>query len=296
MNESTRITFIYGLYEVGKEDEIRYVGKSCNPKKRFREHKNDKGMTPKTSWIKSVINNGGKIGIKILKTVDYSIWQEEEIKTISEYNINNTLKNYDKGGNGGKIKYNKSYHECIEWLKFNKPEWVLNNIDYRKWSKQDDFPSFLPIAPHRVYEDFKWTKFLSNINNDPDRYLSYCDAKKWISENCDFKSSTEYRKSNLPYFLPKKPYKTYKNEWVSWSEFLGFKPFKRDKNNKYLSYEDAKKWVKENINIELTAQKFRLMSKNDEFPIFIPKKPERYYKSNWISWYDWLGRDIKKPA
>lgn len=106
----------------------------------------------------------------------------------------------------------------------------------------------------------------------------------------NFKSSTEYRKSNLPYFIPKKPYNTYKNEWVNWSEFLGFKPFKRDKNTIYLSYDEAKKWVKENINIELTAQKFRLMSKNDKFPIFIPKKPERYYKSKWISWYDWLGK------
>ena len=27
-NPSTKITYIYGLYEVGKEDEIRYVGKS----------------------------------------------------------------------------------------------------------------------------------------------------------------------------------------------------------------------------------------------------------------------------
>lgn len=54
MNECTRITYIYGLYEVGKEDEIRYVGKSNNPIDRFRAHKNDKGKTPKTSWIKSI--------------------------------------------------------------------------------------------------------------------------------------------------------------------------------------------------------------------------------------------------
>ena len=35
------------------------------------------------------------------------------------------------------------------------------------------------------------------------------------------------------------------------------------------------------------------MSKNNEFPNFIPKKPERYYKSNWVSWYDWLGNKKK---
>jgi hypothetical protein len=292
-NLSTRITYIYGLYEVGKEDEIRYVGKSDNPIKRLRDHKSDKGITPKTSWIKSIINRGGKIGLKILKVVDYNIWEEEEIKTIKEYNTNNTLKNYDKGGNGGNIKYDKSYYECIEWLKLNKPDWVLDSRDYKKWSKHEDFPTFLPIAPQRVYTDFKWSKFLSNVNNDPDRHLSYSESKKWISENCNFKSSTEYSKSSLPYFLPKKPFNTYKKEWVSWSEFLGFKPFKRDKNTIYLSYEDAKKWISENVNIELTAQNFRFMSKNDEFPNFIPKKPERYYKSNWVSWYDWLGNKKK---
>ncbi len=286
-NLSTRITYIYGLYEVGKEDDIRYVGKSNNPIDRIRTHKCDKGITPKTSWIKSVINNGGKIGFKILKVVDYNIWQEEEIKTIQGYNTNNTLKNYDKGGNGGKIKYTKSYQECIEWLKINKPDWVLDNRDYGKWSKQDDFPSFLPIAPHRVYTDFKWSKFLSNINNDTDRHLSYSDAKKWIRENYNFKSSTEYRKSKLPYFLPKKPFNTYKNEWVSWSEFLGFKPFTRDKNTIYLSYEDAKKWVRENFK-KLSSVDFRRMSKNNEIPDFIPKKPSIFYKNDGFDNYDFF--------
>ena len=37
-NSNTKITYIYGLYEVGKEDEIRYVGKSDNPKIRLINH------------------------------------------------------------------------------------------------------------------------------------------------------------------------------------------------------------------------------------------------------------------
>ena len=35
---SCKITYIYGLYEVGKEDEIRYVGKTNNPKLRRYLH------------------------------------------------------------------------------------------------------------------------------------------------------------------------------------------------------------------------------------------------------------------
>ena len=37
---SCRITYIYGLYEVGKENEIRYVGKSDNIYKRLKDHRN----------------------------------------------------------------------------------------------------------------------------------------------------------------------------------------------------------------------------------------------------------------
>jgi hypothetical protein len=286
--ENTRITYIYGLYEVGKENEIRYVGKSDNPNKRVRDHRNDKSINPKTSWVKSIINKGGEIGIKILKVVDYNIWQEEEIKTIKEYSFNFNLKNYHIGGNGGNILYHKSYEECINWLRINKPDWVLNSKDYKKWSIFEDFPSFLPIAPQRVFENFKWSIYLNNNLLNKDRFLLYEDAKKWIYENFNFKSSTEYRKSDLPYFLPKKPYNTYKKEWVSWSEFLNFKPFKRDKNSVYYSYEDAKKWIKDNMS-NLTAQKYRNLS--NILPSFIPSKPERTYKDEWINWYDWLGKE-----
>lgn len=40
---SCKITYIYGLYEAGKEEEIRYVGKSDCLKKRLRDHRNDRG-------------------------------------------------------------------------------------------------------------------------------------------------------------------------------------------------------------------------------------------------------------
>jgi len=53
---SCRITYIYGLYEVGKENEIRYVGKSDNIYKRLKDHRNDKANNHKTCWIKSILN------------------------------------------------------------------------------------------------------------------------------------------------------------------------------------------------------------------------------------------------
>lgn len=289
--EKTRITFIYVLYEIGKEDNIKYIGKSNNPKSRFRCHRNEKSNNKKSCWIKSVYKRGSEIKYKVLKVVKYENWEEEEIKLINEY-LNNgfNLKNDDIGGKGGKLKYNKSYEECSEWIKLNKPEWVLTSNDYRKWCDDKNFPSFLPIAPHRVFDNFNWFIYLNTenvcVSDRRKYYYSYNDAKKWLKDNLNLKSSTEFRKVNLPYFIPKKPYNVYV-DWISWSDFLEYKPFKRDKGNEYLSYEDSKIWIKNNLN-NFTVAKYRQSSKEDKLPIFIHKKPEIYYRE-WISWYDWLG-------
>ena len=293
----SQITYLYGLYEIGKSDKIKYIGKSNNPYSRLKDHKCDKAKTPKTYWIKSIISNGGDIGVKILKVVDYNKWKNEEVKLISEYNIDNKLKNYDKGGNGGKIKYNKTYEECIEWLKINKPKWVLCRKDYKKWKKQKDFPTFLPLAPERKFYNFKWHEYLNtdNIKTTEKRnyYYNYNDAKDWLINNLNLKSSTEYRKTKLPYFIPSKPYNIYIEEWISWSEFLNFKPYKRDKNNIYLSYDDAKKWIDDNF-IKLSRDDFNKLSKDDELPLFIPKKPDRYYKSDGFKHSDFYKSLNKK--
>ncbi len=58
----------------------------------------------------------------------------------------------------------------------------------------------------------------------------------------------------------------------------------------YYSYEDGKKWIKENLT-KISAHKFREMSKENKLPKFIPSKPERTYKEEWINWYDWLGKE-----
>jgi len=282
-----RTTYIYGLFEVGKEDEIKYVGKSNNPKNRLRDHLYDKSVTPKTSWIKSVLKKGGKISFKILKEVSIENWEEEEINTINEYNKDGKLKNSDKGGNSGKIKYYKTYNECIEWLKDNKPSWVMNSRDYKKWSKKIDFPDFLPIAPHRVFGDFSWGDYLNNVWLNKNRFFSYNDAKKWLKENMNLKSSIEYRKAKLPYFIPSKPYLIYENEWISWDVFLDFKPFTRKKDNVYYTYEEAKKWIKDNFD-KLSSIDYRKMTKNDELPLFMPKKPERYYEKDGFNGYDFF--------
>lgn len=278
---SCRITYIYGLYEVGKENEIRYVGKSDNIYKRLKDHRNDKANNHKTCWIKSILNKNSSINIKVLKICDSNNWKEVEIKTISEYN---NLTNSNIGGDGGKIKYNKDYNYCVNWIRKNKPDYVHSNKNYKIWSKSESFPDFLPIAPNKVFNEWiNWGDYLSTgrVHSKYKIFLNYENAKKYLKDNFNIKSSLQYRNTKLPSNIPKKPFNYYK-EWTSWSDFLDYKPYKRDKDIKYLSYEESKNWILNNYG-KITVKIFREYCKNNTLPIFIPKKPDRLYDNfNWI--------------
>lgn len=293
-----KITYIYALYEIGKENEIRYIGKSDNPIKRHRDHRNDKRLTShKSCWVKSVLLKGSKIGMKVIAAVDAKKWKEKEIFYIKEYKKTNNLTNHTEGGNG-KMKniYYKNLQECKKWLKENKPD--INTMkSYKIWSKSESFPDFLPKAPDKVFTDWiTWGDFLGtgriNTNNRKYIYLSYEEAKNYLKENYNIKNSTDFKKTKVPIFIPKKPFKIY-SEWNGWGEFLGYKPFRRKIGLEYLDYESAKKWIKENFG-NMSSKEYREISKIDNFPLFLPKKPERYYKH--FKWSEYLYSNGRRKS
>ena len=285
------ITYIYGLYEVGIEEQIRYIGKSDNIKKRLHDHKYDNRSTSyKSCWIKSVLSKGGIIGAKVIAIVDSQNWKEKEKYYISEYRKYHKLVNLTDGGDGTLTNiYSKTLQECKEYLKNNKPEWVNSLNNYKKWSKMDGFPSFLPKAPNRVFNDWvNWGDYLgTNSIRTIDRkkyYLSFNEAKEYLSK-FNFKSGKEFSKSDFPFFIPKKPQNIYKEEWVSWSDFLGCEPYKTKKNDKILPFDDAKNWIYENYG-EINVKQYRELSRKNLLPLFLPKKPERVYKN--FKWGEYL--------
>lgn len=293
---SCQVTYIYGLFEVGKEDEIRYIGKSDNPFKRLRDHRNDKGNTSyKSCWVKSVISKGGDIGIKVLKIVNQKEWKTHEISVIKEMKTKHNLVNLTDGGDGKMSnKYDKSFDECRLWLKCNKPEWINGMKEYKDWSKSKDFPEFLPKAPNRVFIDWTtWGDYLGTGNiqthKKKDIYLTYEQSKIYLKDNFDFKSSIDFKKTKTPPFIPKKPYNIYK-EWIGWHDFLGYEPFKRY-NVEYLDYNQAKLWIINNFG-PITSKDYREKSKNNELPIFLPKKPEKVYEN--FKWSEFLCNNGKK--
>ncbi len=95
-------TFIYGL----KDPEtklIRYIGKSNDPEKRYRDHLRDKSITYKTYWIKSLAAKGLYPELVILEEVLIECWQERECYWITYYREQSIpLTNLTDGGDGVK--------------------------------------------------------------------------------------------------------------------------------------------------------------------------------------------------
>ena len=74
-----RKVYIYGLYEIGKEDEIRYVGKTLNIKDRLRSHIKNKTKSnlDKIKWINYLKDQNKKLGIIILEVCGNN-WSKRE--------------------------------------------------------------------------------------------------------------------------------------------------------------------------------------------------------------------------
>jgi len=99
----TEYTYIYGLFDPITH-EIRYIGKSDDPKTRLTEHikKYKYGVTHKNNWIKSLLKNNLKPILEILDIVPYNewgFWETYWIDLMRTWGFN--LTNIACGGGGG---------------------------------------------------------------------------------------------------------------------------------------------------------------------------------------------------
>ena len=92
--------FIYGLIDPSN-NELKYIGKSVNPKNRFRKHLQDsvKKITFKDKWINKLIKNNQKPELIIIDVVDSNDWVFWEKHYIAYYKyIGCSLTNLTDGG------------------------------------------------------------------------------------------------------------------------------------------------------------------------------------------------------
>lgn len=79
-------------------NEVRYVGKTINIKRRYKQHLYDKRPSHKASWVQLLRKNNLKPILIIIEVCDITNWEEREIYWISQYD---NLTNHKLGGNGG---------------------------------------------------------------------------------------------------------------------------------------------------------------------------------------------------
>ena len=190
---------------------------------------------------------------------------------------------------------NSFYKKEFEgWSKFLGTNWILyeeakkyaqslnlkNYLEWVKHTKNINFPTNIPKAISRVYrKEFEgWSKFLASNWRV---WRSYEDAKKYAQplKLRTVASWFKHTKSkNFPHDIPKHPNITYLNKFEGWKVFL---------DKKWLSYEKAKKYIQfyKFKNVKSWVQ----YTKSVDFPLDIPKNPEKFYKKEFEGWSKFLG-------
>lgn len=79
------IVYIYSLIDP-QSNQVRYIGKSINPKRRYYEHiKYVDNNSHKSNWIKKLILQGLKPSLSIIEECDLNTWESRERYWITQY-------------------------------------------------------------------------------------------------------------------------------------------------------------------------------------------------------------------
>ena len=84
--------------------------------------------------------------------------------------------------------------------------------------------------------------------------------------------------------IPTQPRDVYRSEWVDWYDWLG----KKKGETPWLPFDEARAYVRA---LEFPSRVvFLKWTKSNERHTGIPTNPEYVYRSDWVSWFDWLGK------
>jgi len=201
------------------------------------------------------------------------------------------------------------YRKYPDARKFVHTLKLINRTAWTKYCKSGNKPSDIPNNPWHVYRNSGWKKkgamgdWLGTGTLAPkDReFWPYKKARTFVRK-LDLSSVTAWRKyctsGNKPDDIPSAPWDTYEKEWIKnggMSDWLGTEII-ATQNRKYLTYDDAKKFVHALDLSGSTA--WRKYCKSGNKPEDIPSNPNNTYKKQgtWISWGDFLGTNSVSVA
>ena len=166
-------------------------------------------------------------------------------------------------------------------------------------------PPNMPKAPEITYIKKGWKSagdFLGTgrVACAKRKFLPFKKARNYArSLNCksgrewkEFVAGKNKKLGKIPSNIPRLPWKTYKNEFVSWKDWLGSK-YEATFRRKFAPFRKARKWARKQ---NLTGQKDWAKFNADVVqglrirPSYIPTNPQQVYKGKgWTSFGDWVG-------
>lgn len=145
-----------------RDNEVRYVGKAFDARKRFLQHikpRSDQKMTPVKSWIKSLLTAGLRPELRVLTACPADQWEKHEVFWISHFrSAGVALTNMADGGNQPK---------CPDGVR-----------------KANAALLHLPDAKHlrRLSRAFHSAKKLAAENNQPERWARFDAAAAFVRD------------------------------------------------------------------------------------------------------------------
>ena len=188
----------------------------------------------------------------------------------------------------------------FNWMPFTEARDFVRSLniksqkEWREYCLSGERPSNIPSNPEKNYKN-QWLSISDWIGTNPGfqgfNYLPYNEAKKYVN-SLGLKSQSQWTiflKKNLkPDNIPSSPRRYYLSKgWVSWGDWLGSGK-QADLYKKFRPFKEAREYI-HFLGIK-TQKEWNSYAKSEgDKPNDIPYKPQRTYKSEWISWGDWLG-------
>lgn len=169
--------YIYKLIDP-RNNEVRYIGKTINVKRRYKQHLYDKRKSHKSSWVQSLRNQKLKPIMEILEICDDN-WKEREIYWIEQFD---NLTNLKEGGGTDYIrttsdetkekirlkhtgrKLSQTWKDNIRSSTKNKRKIVIDNITYDSIMEAANSLNLVHSTVYRrvVSSNFKNYNYLSS--------------------------------------------------------------------------------------------------------------------------------------
>jgi len=231
---------------------------------------------------------------------------------------NNDWREYCKSGKPDNIPFNPERVYGKEWISWG--DWLGTNSvadhlrdflifekarnfvrtlglksqnEWKKYCNSGKRPDNIPACPNSTYKDCGWKGMGDWLGTGITRnknFLSFEEARNFVRmlKLKNWEDWLHYCKSGKkPDNVPIAPVQAYKNSgWEGIGDWLGTE-YIATKNREYLSFEKARKFVRE---LGFTCrQEWEDYCKSGKKPDNVPSQGREVYNNDWISWGDWLG-------